>query len=281
MEKETIYVVSDSVGETAEFVTKAAVSQFMDEKEYNIYRIPYVENIEVLRGIIFHAKQLNAIIGFTLVNPIFRNFLIEEAAEKNIECIDIMGPMLDAMERKYNRTPKEQPGLIHKLDEDYFKKIEAVEFAVRYDDGRDPRGVAQADIVLIGVSRTSKTPLSQYLAHKQLKVANVPIVPEVDPPSTLFNIPAHKCIGLRISPEKLNSIRKERLKTLGLDDMASYAQLERIDLELSYFDKIIQQIGCPVIDVSNKAVEETANLIMNMVKQPYWDLSDGKMSNYE
>src|SRR5699024_1175678 len=118
-----------------------------------------------------------------------------------------------------------------------------------------------------------------YLAHKQLKVANVPIVPEVDPPSTLFKVPSHKCIGLRISPEKLNSIRKERLKTLGLDDMASYAKLERIDLELTYFDSIIQQIGCPVIDVSNKAVEETANLIINMVKQPYLDLHDGKTSN--
>ncbi|WP_018931602.1 pyruvate, water dikinase regulatory protein [Gracilibacillus lacisalsi] len=278
MEKAIIYVVSDSVGETAELVTKAALSQFMSENDYDLYRIPYVENIEVLRGAVYHAKQLGAMIGFTLVNPMFREFLIQESANKNVECVDIMGPMLQAMERKFQKKPKQEPGLIHKLDEDYFSRVEAIEFAVRYDDGRDPRGVEQADIVLIGVSRTSKTPLSQYLAHKQLKVANVPIVPEVEPPSSLFNIPTHKCIGLRISPEKLNGIRKERLKSLGLDDQAAYANLNRIESELDYFDKIIHQLGCPVIDVSNKAVEETANIILNMINQPYWDLHDNKAS---
>ncbi|SHN11378.1 pyruvate, water dikinase regulatory protein [Gracilibacillus kekensis] len=278
MEKSIIYVVSDSVGETAEFVIKAALSQFMSENDYDLYRIPYVENIEVLRGAVYHAKQLGAMIGFTLVRPEFRQFLIQEARDKQVECVDIIGPMLQAMERKFQKKPKEEPGLIHKLDEDYFRRVEAIEFAVRYDDGRDPRGVAQADIVLIGVSRTSKTPLSQYLAHKQLKVANVPIVPEVDPPSSLFDLPAHKCIGLRINPEKLNGIRKERLKSLGLDDQAIYANVDRIESELSFFDDIINQLGCPVIDVSHKAVEETANIILNMINQPYWDYRDKQIN---
>ncbi|RCW65342.1 pyruvate, water dikinase regulatory protein [Saliterribacillus persicus] len=272
MSKAIIYVVSDSVGETAEFVIKAALSQFMNENEYELYRIPYVENIEVLRGAVYHAKQLGAMIGFTLVNPEFRGFLKKEAAEKNIECVDIMGPMLEAMERKFNTHAKEEPGLIHKLDEDYFRRVEAIEFAVRYDDGRDPRGIEQADIVLIGVSRTSKTPLSQYLAHKKLKVANVPIVPEVEPPANLFKLPAHKCIGLKISPEKLNGIRKERLKSLGLDDKASYANMVRIKEEIEFFERIINQLNCPVIDVSNKAVEETANLILQMIHQSSWNV---------
>ncbi|GAE91168.1 ATP/GTP-binding protein [Gracilibacillus boraciitolerans JCM 21714] len=272
MEKAIIYVVSDSVGETAEFVIKAALSQFMNEKEYDLYRISYVENLEVLRGAVYHAQQLGAMIGFTLVNPEYSQFLKYESADKHVECVDIMGPMLQAMERKFGRKPKEEPGLIHKLDEDYFRRIEAIEFAVRYDDGRDPRGVLQADIVLIGVSRTSKTPLSQYLAHKQLKVANVPIVPEVEPPSTLFEIPTNKCIGLKISSEKLNGIRRERLKSLGLADHAIYANMERIETELAFFDDLILQLGCPVIDVSHKAVEETANIIMQMINQPYWNL---------
>ena len=105
--------------------------------------------------------------------------------------------------------PLEEPGLVRKLDEDYFKKIEAIEFAVKYDDGRDPRGILKADIVLVGVSRTSKTPLSQYLAHKRYKVANVPLVPEVDPPEELYMIDPEKCYGLVISPEKLNSFAKK------------------------------------------------------------------------
>src|SRR5690625_2723022 len=122
----------------------------------------------------------------------------------------------------------------------------------------------QADIVLIGVSRTSKTPLSQYLALKGLKVANVPIVPEVEPPEELFDVDPGKCIGLRISPEKLNGIRKERLKALGLGDQASYANMKRIHEELDHFNELVKKLDCEVIDVSHKAVEETANLILHM-----------------
>jgi [pyruvate, water dikinase]-phosphate phosphotransferase / [pyruvate, water dikinase] kinase len=269
LEKPIIYVISDSVGETAEFVVKAALSQFISDSEYALHRIPYVVNKEVLRGAVFHAKQQGAIIGFTLVNPEFRAFLLKEAHEKNIECIDIMGPMIEAMERVFKSKPRLQPGLIHKLDKDYFRRIEAIEFAVRYDDGRDPRGITKADIILIGVSRTSKTPLSQYLAHKSLKVANVPIVPEVEPPRELFQVPPYKCIGLKISPEKLNDIRRERLKALGLGDKASYANIDRIQEELTHFESIVDQIGCPVIDVSYKAVEETANVILNMTNKAY------------
>src|SRR5699024_4539797 len=157
-------------------------------------------------------------------------------------------------------------GLGHKLDEDYFKRVEAIEFAVKYDDGRDSRGISRADIVLIGVSRTSKTPLSQYLAHKRIKVANVPIVPEVDPPEELYEVAPEKCIGLLISPEKLNEIRIERLKALGLGNQATYANIERIHQELSYFDNVVTKIGCKIVDVSNKAVEETANIILQNIK---------------
>ena len=261
--------MSDSVGETAESVTKAAISQFMREDQYEIVRIPYVENKEIILGTVFQASKLNAMVCFTLVNPEYRDLLIQEATQKGIECVDIMGPLLQAMERKFQSKPKEEPGLIHRLDEEYFKRVEAIEFAVRYDDGRDPQGIMLADIVLIGVSRTSKTPLSQYLAHKQLKVANVPIVPEVDPHPTLFTISSKKCIGLRISPDKLNTIRKERLKSLGLNDMANYARMERIHEELRFFDEIIEKIDCPVIDVTNKAVEETANIILSKLHQSY------------
>jgi regulator of PEP synthase PpsR (kinase-PPPase family) len=156
--------------------------------------------------------------------------------------------------------------MIHSLDENYFKKVEAVEFAVKYDDGRDFSGVPKADIVLIGVSRTSKTPLSMFLAHKKYKVANVPLVPELQPPEALFHVPKHKVIGLRIDPEKLNRIRELRLKTLGLAPDANYANMARIRQELEYADKIMQRIGCVVIDVTDRAVEETASLVMDHIE---------------
>lgn len=265
-ERPIVYVVSDSVGETAELVVKAAASQF-GERKMEIRRIPYVEDEHTIDEIINLAKEMNAFIAFTLVIPEKNQYLRKKAREAGVETVDIIGPMLDKMISLTGMKPKYEPGLVYRLDEDYFRKVEAIEFAVKYDDGRDPRGITRADIVLIGVSRTSKTPLSQYLAHKRLKVANVPLVPEVDPPEELYQISPDKCIGLRISPEKLNEIRTERLKSLGLKAEANYAKLERIKEELAYSEKIMKEIGCTIIDVSNKAVEETANLIFNMFQK--------------
>ncbi len=258
-----IYVVSDSVGETAELVTKAAASQFMGAS-FVIKRIPYIEDEQNVDEVISLAKLNDAIIAFTLVKPEIRAYMKQQVEKENLAAYDILGPLMDILQQRASLKPLNEPGLVRKLDEDYFKRVEAIEFAVKYDDGRDPRGILRADIVLVGVSRTSKTPLSQYLAHKRYKVANVPLVPEVEPPEELFLVPAEKIIGLKISPEKLNDIRKERLKSLGLNDQAIYANVERIKEELKYFETITSKLKCPIIDVTNKAVEETANLIINI-----------------
>ncbi len=261
-----VYVVSDSVGETADLVVRAAVSQFNGGMIDN-RRIPYVDDVETIKEVVTSAKEVNGIIAFTLVIPELRNYLLKVAEENNVPVVDIMGPMMEVLEQKYQKQPKLQPGLVHRLDEDYFRKIEAIEFAVKYDDGRDPRGIMKADVVLIGVSRTSKTPLSMYLAHKRYKVANVPLVPEVAPPDELFTISPKKCIGLTIEPIKLNEIRAERLKALGLTSEASYANYDRILSELEYAESIMKKIKCPIIDVSRKAVEETANIIIDILKR--------------
>jgi [pyruvate, water dikinase]-phosphate phosphotransferase / [pyruvate, water dikinase] kinase len=259
-----IYVVSDSVGETAELVTKAAISQF-NGSGMTLKRFPYVEDQEHIDEVLSLVLLDKAMVAFTLVKPEMRTYIKERTEQEGILAVDLIGPIMDQIQVFSGKTPLCEPGLVRKLDEDYFKKVEAIEFAVKYDDGRDPRGILKADIVLIGVSRTSKTPLSQYLAHKRLKVANVPLVPEVDPPEELYRVPIEKCFGLKISPEKLNNIRKERLISLGLNDKASYANIERIKAELIFFEKIVQKINCPVIDVTNKAVEETANVILNYI----------------
>ena len=260
-----IYVVSDSVGETAELVTKAAASQFQ-QSNIVIKRFPFIENPEHIEEVISLAKLNQAIIAYTLVRPIDREYMKKRAKEEGIFAYDIIGPLMDELERKYQSKPEFEPGLVRQLDDDYFKRVEAIEFAVKYDDGRDPRGILRADIVLVGVSRTCKTPLSQFLAHKRYKVANVPLVPEVEPPEELFLVDPNKCIGLKISPEKLNHIRKERLKTLGLGDHAIYANLERIKEELTYFNKVVERLHCSVIDVTNKAIEETANTIITTIQ---------------
>jgi len=206
-------------------------------------------------------------IAYTIVIDELKQYLDLKATEAGVKLVDIMGPMMKALQEMYQVPPKMKPGLVRQLDEEYFRKVEAIEFAVKYDDGRDPRGILKADVVLIGVSRTSKTPLSMYLAHKRVRVANVPLVPEVEPSDELFQIPNKKIIGLKINPEKLNGIRTERLKALGLTAQANYANYERILEELEYSETIMKKVGCPVIDVSNKAIEETANIILEMIRK--------------
>lgn len=264
--KQLVFVVSDSVGETCELVVRAASIQF-HENAIETLRIPFVEDEQTIIDVVTQAKAQQAIIAFTLVNEEHRALLIKLGEEHQVKTVDLLGDLLDVLSGQLKEAPREKPGLIYRLDDDYFRKIEAMEFAVKYDDGRDPRGLKKADIVLVGVSRTSKTPLSQYLALKRYKVANVPLVPESRPPEELFDLPAERCVGLIISPEKLISIRMERLKSLGLKPEADYAQLERINRELEYARGIYERIGCDVIDVTNKAVEETAGIILRHLEQ--------------
>lgn len=258
-----VYIVSDSIGETAELVAKAAVSQF-NGGNVEIRRVPYVNDPQDIVDIVDEAQGQNCIIAFTLVLPELREVLVREADKHNIPTVDIMGPFLDALTLITAAPPKLEPGLVRKLDEEYFRKVEAIEFAVKYDDGKDPRGIQRADLVILGVSRTSKTPLSMYLAHKRIKAANVPLVPEVAPPQEIFSLSSHKVIGLTIKPQQLNVIRTERLKTLGLTSNADYASHERILKELDYAESIMKRVGCPVIDVTNKAVEETASKVLEI-----------------
>ncbi len=264
--KEVVFVVSDSVGETAEFVVKAVATQF-NGGNINIHRHAFAEDTVDIEEVINRAKDSNSIIAYTLAIPELKEYLDQRANEEGIMAVDIMQPLIEVFMKKFHKKPNHKPKLLRQLDDEYFRRVEAVEFAVKYDDGRDPRGVIRADIVLIGVSRTSKTPLSMYLAHQGYKVANVPLVPEVSPPDELFNVPRGKCVGLIITPDKLNEIRKERLKALGLRSQASYASYERILEELDYAEKIMKRVGCPIINVANKAVEETAGLIIDILKK--------------
>lgn len=262
-----LFIVSDSVGETGELVAKAAISQYLNADQNAVLkRFPYIDSIDHLQEIVKLAVTQKAFIVYTLVSQELRNYMQSQTKKFHVTAVDLMGPLLDALEKELDAPPLQEAGLVRKLDDDYFKKVEAIEFAVKYDDGRDPRGILMADIVLVGISRTSKTPLSQYLAHKRLKVANVPLVPEVDPPDELYHVDPEKCFGLVISPDKLNNIRKERLIALGLNDDANYAKIQRIHEEIIHFNKIVEKINCEVIDVTNRAVEETANLIMSKLK---------------
>lgn len=256
-----IYMISESLGETAEAVIRATASQFEPEN-FEIVRIPYVDSVKLLEDTLQEASGQNAFVCHTLISPKLRAAFTKLAAKYSVIAVDILGPMLAAVQKLSGIEPKNQPGLTHLLTKDYFRRIEAIEFAVKYDDGKSPAGLLKADIILIGVSRTSKTPLSMYLAHKGLKVANVPLIPGIAPPEELFNISPQKIIGLIVDPGKLNEIRAERLKAIGLMPGASYAKLACIAEEIEYSKAIMRRLSCRVIDVSNSAIEETAHMIL-------------------
>lgn len=259
-----LYVISDGLGETSEFVGRAAAAQFFGVKT-RIRRVPYMRDKSHLDEIMEEALAEQAVIVYTLVIKELREYLEKRAAEIGLPVIDILGPLIEVLAGKTGLEPNYMPNIIHRLDEQYFRKVEAIEFAVKYDDGKDSRGVLYADVVLIGVSRTSKTPLCMYLAYKGIKAANVPLVPEVNPPDELFEVSRRKIVGLTLRPERLNTIRTERLKTLGLGAESDYANLDRIVEELEYARDIMKRVGCPVIDATGKAIEETASIVLELL----------------
>ncbi|TDT60930.1 pyruvate, water dikinase regulatory protein [Fonticella tunisiensis] len=255
-----IYAVSDSIGETAEQVAKAAVSQF--NQDIKIKRVPYLKDREEVLNFINSIQGKDNMIISTIVMADIRDFLMQMAVERGIHIVNILGPCISSIARITGETPSFKPGAVRKLDEDYYKKIEAMEFAIKYDDSKDDRGIKNADVVLIGLSRTSKTPLSVYLANKGIKAANVPLVPEVPIPKELFEIDRKKIIGLTIDPVRLIEIRQNRISRIGGLGGIEYANTERILTEFEYADKTMKKLRCKVIDITNRAIEDTAAVII-------------------
>ncbi|SDE16422.1 hypothetical protein SAMN02799630_04872 [Paenibacillus sp. UNCCL117] len=256
-----ITICSDSVGETAEAVVRATIRQF-DAHQVTTKRIGHIKSEDEIRSIVEAAAKRGGFVAYTLVQPELRETMKEEALRLGVRAVDIMGPMMEAFVDTFNDAPRREPGLLHRLDEDYFRRVEAVEFAVKCDDGRDTSSLLKASLVLIGVSRTSKTPLSIFLAHKGIKVSNLPLVPEVKPPKELFLVPGDRIVGLTMDADKLYKIRTERLKAVGLPFGAKYATMERIEEELRYAHALMKQVGCLIINVTDKAIEETAGIII-------------------
>ena len=259
----TIYLLPDSLGETAQYVARAAANQFPDVS-FHYKPIPFVEDIDYLAQVLDKIDTEKSILMYTLVVKELSDFIRDYCMQRKIPFVDVLALPFQAIESMTGEQPKGQPGLVQRMDESYFKKIESVEFAIKYDDGKDPTGLKLADLVLIGVSRTSKTPLSMYLAYRGLKVANLPLVPQVKVSEKLFEVPKNRIVGLTIRPDVLGNIRRERLLSLGVVGGSDYTDMARIFEEIDHAEKIMKRIGCPIIDVSHKAVEETANVILQI-----------------
>jgi regulator of PEP synthase PpsR (kinase-PPPase family) len=261
----TIYAVSDSIAETAELVARAVASQFSEP--IHVKRVPYIKTLEDVNRFINNiAENPKCMVISTIVLNNIREFLVQSCIEKGIQITNVLGPSISIVSRILNKLPDDKPGAIWNMDEEYFKKIEAMEYAIQYDDSKDYNGLKNADVVLVGLSRTSKTPLCMYLANKGIKAMNIPLIPEVPVPKELYEITKKKIIGLKINPLQLIEIRKHRLdRVRALYSEIQYASDARILEELEYSDKIIRRLGCITIDVTNRAIEDTALIIMDSI----------------
>ena len=257
-----IFAVSDSIGETAEQVSLAAASQFKGEVE--VKRVPYVKELDDVEDLIKEINECErCIVVSTIITVKVREYLTQKCLEKNISIINVLGPIVNVASSILNRIPDNNPGAMRKIDEVYYKRIEAMEFAMQYDDSKDYRGLKNADVVLVGLSRTSKTPLCMYLANKGLKAINIPLMPEVEIPNELFQLDRKKVFGLVIDPLHLIEIRKRRLDKFHRMPMGiEYASDGRILEEFEFADKVMRKLGCKTIDVTQRAIEDTALIIL-------------------
>ena len=261
MTSKPIYLLSDATGETAEKMVMAALTQFR-EKPVRIKRVNNVRTKNQVYEALDEALDNNALVVYTIVNRELAQLVHDECDGLGLTNIDLLTPLLLKLADCFGRSPKEAPGLLHGVDEAYFRRIEAIEFTVKHDDGQEPRNLHLADIVLLGISRTSKTPLSIYLAHRGWKVANIPLVKGIDPPEQLFNVDDSRVAGLLIDPQRLVELRAARLRNLGQDPRAAYADYEEIEDELKHARKFFRRHPWVVIDVSGKSIEETANEVL-------------------
>jgi regulator of PEP synthase PpsR (kinase-PPPase family) len=267
MDAKVIYVVSDSTGETAERVTRAALLQFPDRS----VRLKLERRVRDRRGlsaVLESAATQQAMVVFTLVRPELRDHFNEEATKLGVRHVDVIGSLIGQIAHYLEADPVNIPTAEMPLSPEYFRRVEAIEFAVKSDDGKEPRNLHKADLVLVGVSRTSKTPLSTYLAGRGLKVANAPLVLDVDPPNELYELPGYRVVGLTVDVDQLIDIRRQRLQQLGMPPDANYGLRDHVKAELEYAHAIYRDNPeWMVVDVTNCAIEETATIILEALKE--------------
>jgi regulator of PEP synthase PpsR (kinase-PPPase family) len=259
-----LHMISDATGATAKRLVQALEAQF-PEQEFEEIVHPMVETVDDLRLAVERAKGRPAVIVYTIVHPELREAMHDLCRRAKVHYCDILRQPIDSVAKVSGQSAKMKPGARPPLDSSYFRRIAAIEFAVKYDDGMGG-GLDDADIVLVGVSRTSKTPLSIYLGYLGYKAANVPVVKGIKPPAALFEIDQSKIVGLTIDADRLAEIRADRARRLGGNNRR-YQELVEIYDELEEAEALHRKLGCPVIEISELSIEETAARIIAMVER--------------
>ena len=259
-----VYLISDSTGETLDRIFMALKAQFSNFN-YELNQFSFTRTENQISTILKDAKNKDSpIILYTVVNSKLAKFLSEEANKKQIPCFGVLGDLILNFSKILNQKATHQPSAQHVLDDDYYKRIEAIQFTMNHDDGNNTENILESDIILIGVSRTSKTPTSIYLANKGLKTSNIPLVNDMSIPKEVIKSSTICIIGLTTEAERLYDIRRNRLNSLKENEASDYTSLEKIRDEIDQSRKIFKQNKWPIIDVTRKSVEETAASIIKI-----------------
>ena len=261
-----LFIISDGTGETASQMVRAGIVQYANQ-DIHIVKCKNVRTESQVDPIITEAVDKKGLIVFTVVSRLLRHHIQNEAARQGVIAIDLLGPLLNGLEGFFGQSAQDpKAGILRTVDDKYFKRIDAIEYTVKHDDGKTLSELDQADIILVGISRTSKTPLSIFLSHKGFKVANIPVVLNVPPPEELFKVDQRKVVGLIIDADTLLRIRRKRLEKFGQDPASEYANREHIFKEIDYANSLFKQNRrWPVFNITDRALEETAAEIVRVV----------------
>ena len=261
-----VHLVSDATGETLNAIAKAALAQFegssVEEHSYVLVR-----SSKQLERVVEHLQTEPGLVFFTLVNQQLRHELIAHCTKANVPCLDVMEGPISMMRQFLGTAESHRPGAQHDVDQRYLQRIEALNFTIQHDDGQALDTIEGAEVVLVGASRTSKTPTCVYLSIRGVRAANVPLVPGIPLPPQLLAAKGPLIVGLWASPDRLVQVRRNRLTTMGEQRDTDYVDLERVRAEITHTRKLFEQQDWPVIDVSRRSVEETAAAVINLLTE--------------
>ena len=257
-----VHLVSDSTGETVQAIARAAVAQFEDTQLAE-HTHPFLSHVEQVDAVVGRIAARPGLTFFTIVTPEVREALVLALRRAGLPYVDVLGPVLETLTDVLQQQAKGRPGLQHVLDNSYFNRIDAMQYTLAHDDGQTRTDYTHADIILVGVSRTSKTPTSMYLANRGYRVANVPLVPGIPPPAALLETSA-VVVGLTVSPDQLAEIRRYRLRDMNLGAQNEYVDYSAIQEEVRATERLIRQHNWPLLDVTRRSIEETAAAILDI-----------------
>lgn len=263
-----LHLISDSTGETLHSLARAALAPFEDSVDVQLHLSVFVRSKRDLAGTLEGIRADPGPIWLTMVNPRMRKRIEKEAAILGLECFAILGPLIAMLERLTGKSASPRPGMQHRVTDDYFDRVLALDYAISHDDGALGPRLMRADVILTGISRTSKTPTCIYLAYRGVKAANVPLIAGQEPPDALFEAMAAgiSVVGLTASPSRLVHVRSHRLESLGQPASTDYADLERVRAEVADARLFFQRHAIPVIDVTRRSIEETAAEILAVLR---------------